>query len=501
MSNSAQTINSNSIAYGSVYRVGVGARAGDFPLLEQRIAIFAEGNADKQTEIAANGGVLVPLTAAEVAEVAGYGSPAHLAAKMLFDNYSLNVERKFFFIPEAGVATKTSIELAGTGATITKTGTLTLNINGSLLPISLVKDATLAEVLATIKDAINANVNYPCDVLTAAPTTTIDITSKWAGASSAELDVSVFSDTSTGITWALTPTLGTGETLPTDALAKLTNDWYPHVLNCLGNGTSETILDAYEDFNGTPAAGNGKYAAINMTPYVVWNATHESVLANITAVTDDRKEKNTNIYLAISNAQDFSFENAAEALAMFVNRSSGDPKQDVNDDVMLYATPPTDKDVGSVMDYNFRDALVKVGASTVNYKDGSYYTNDILTTYHPVSESDPVFRYVRDIMIVFTLIDQIKKYNAKQKNKTIAPNALPSATIISPALYKAGLLNEIIKPFVEAGYIAEFDYAKENLDVGINPTNSGRFDVLTPNLITSLLRIVAVDVSVNKFNG
>ena len=104
-------------------------------------------------------------------------------------------------------------------------------------------------------------------------------------------------------------------------------------------------------------------------------------------------------------------------------------------------------------------------------------------------------------MISINLIDQIKKYNELQKNKTIAPNALPSASITSPALYEAGILNVVIRPFVEKGFLADFDYAKENIDVGINPSNAGRFDIVTPNLITSLLRIIATDIQVNKFYG
>ena len=145
--------------------------------------------------------------------------------------------------------------------------------------------------------------------------------------------------------------------------------------------------------------------------------------------------------------------------------------------------------------------MVKAGCSNVNFRDGNYYAGDIITTYMPLGESDPIFRYVRDNMIVFNIINQFKAFNLKQKNKTIAPNALPSVRITSPALYKAGVLVQIIRPFVDAGYIADFDYAKDNLDVGINPTNAGRFDVLSPNLITSLLRIIAVESQVNKYYG
>lgn len=501
MANTASSIKSTSEASGSFYNVGLGANVGLAPLLEQKIAVLAEGNTANQTEIVQDGGMLTPLTSKAVALIAGYGSPAHLAAKMLFDRLSVDVEVKFFFVPEA-VGTVTSWALTGTGASITKTGTLTLNINGELLPISVVIADTLEDVLNKIKAAVNAAVNLPVEVLTAITgiSTSLDATSKWVGLSSAEVSVSVESDTSEGITWAAVKTAGTGETLPTTYLNKFLVDNYPHVLNCLGNGGANAILDAYEDFNGTAAAGNGKYAPANLTPFVAWTGTNESVQATLTAITATRLDKDTNVYFPTPNAQSLTFLNAAEALGMFVKKSSGDPKQDITGDVMLYATPPSDNDVGDIIDYTFRDTLVKNGCSTTNFKNGSYYAGDILTTYKPDGETDPIFKFVRDNMIIFNIIDQLKKFNEKQKNKSAAPNALPSIYITSPALYKAGILNEIIKPFVELGYIADFDYAKDNLDVGINPTNAGRFDVVTPNLITSLLRIVAFDVQVNKYN-
>lgn len=499
MGNSASLIKPNAVAGGSFYKVGLGAATGLSLLLEQKIAVLVEANTDRQTEAAQDGGMLTPLTSKEVAVLYGYGSPAHLVAKMFFDNLNVDVPVKFFFVPEDGAGTVTQVVLTGTGATVTKTGTLVLNINGELLATTLEKDDTLAEVLVKIKTAINAEINLPCLVSTATPTTDIEIDSKWKGQTTAELTVTVFSNDSEGITFAEVNTPGTGQVIPTTQLAKFLNDWYPHVLNCLGDGISEAILDELEGFNGTPAGSNGKYAPENMTPFVAWNGTSESTIATLVALTDARLDEVTNCYLPFPEAQDFTFLNAANELGIFVKKSNGDPKQDIAEDPLSYVTPPEDGDIGDMIAYESRDSLVDAGCSTVNFRENNYYAMDLLTTYHPAGETDPIFRYVRDLMLTFNLIDQFKKFNAKQKNKTIAPNALPSSRITNPELYRAGILNEIIKRFAEAGYIADFDYAKENLDVGINPSNAGRFDVLSPNLITSLLRIVANEITVNKF--
>lgn len=498
MSNSAQNINPGAEASGGFYKVGLGGALGAIPLLRQDIAVLAEGNTDKQSEIIANGGTLTPLSSKEVAVVAGYGSPAYMAAVMLFDNLPQSVKVTFFFVPESGSGTVTSINMAGTGTVITKTGVISLDVMGKLVKVDLVKDDTLAEVLVKIKTAINADVNLPCDVKTATPTTDLDLESKWKGQTSAELAVYEFSNTSEGLTFAFVNTDGVGEVIPTTQLAKFVNDWYPHVLNCLGNGGSEGILDEFESFNGSPSVGNGKYLPTNMTPAVFWTGTKVAVPATLAAVTDPRKDFNTNIYLPAPNAKEFTFITACEALAMFVKLSNPAPELDIVDEKMLYATPPDSKDVGTIIEYSVRDYLVKNGCSTVNFKDGSYNVADLLTTYRPDGEIDPVFKFVRDNMLIFNLVDQVKKLNERNKNKTNAPNALPKASIMTTDLYKAKILNEIIKPFEEAGYIKDFDYAKNNIDVGVNPTNAGRYDVVTANLITSLIRIVAYDIQVNK---
>lgn len=501
MANSASQIRPNALSAIDVYKLGLGASTGVSPGLEQKIAVMCEANSDMQTEGAQDGGVLLPIRSSEVADKFGYGSFAHLVAITLLDQLKVGVDVKFFFVAENGTATVTATVLTGTGAAITKTGTIVLNINGTTVSVGLVLGDTLEEALVKIKTAINAEINLPVLVSTAAPTTSVSIDSKIKGLSTAVLNISVDSLTAEGITFAAVKTDGTGETALTTALAKFQNDWFPHILNCVGEGTSDVNLDAFETFVGSASAGSGKYAPGNMTPAVAWTATDTSVLATLQAVTSSRLDYAVNCYVPLPNSQDIPCVNAANTLGIFVKKSNGDPKQDIKGDVIPSSTYPADLDVGDIKDPDFRDALVEDGCSTVECRDNNYYALDIITTYHPLGETDPVFRYVRDVMIDFNLINQLKAYNLEQKNKTIAPNAQPSPYITSPKLYKAGLLNKIIKPYVKDGYIADFDQAADAIDVAINSSNAGRFDTLLPVLITSLLRITATEVQVNKYYG
>jgi phage tail sheath gpL-like len=499
MANSAGQILANLRASASVFKVGLGSALGASPFLEQKIAVMVEANTDQQSEGAQDGGMLTPINSKEVALKFGYGSLAHLSAITLLDELQVGVIVKYFFVPESGGGTVTSSVMTGTGATVTKTGSLVLSINDKKVVIGLVLGDTLAEVLVNVKTAINAEINLPVLVSTATPTTDVDIDTKWKGQSSADINVSVFSNDSEGITFAIVKTDGTGEVIPTAELAKFQNDWYVHILNGLGEGTAGGILDAYETFIGTPALGSGKYAPANMTPAIAWTSTVESVQATLTGVTDARKDSSANCYLPVPNAQDIPFINACNAAGAFVKLSNGDPKQDILGLKIPSSTPPDDGDVGGIIDLGFRDVLVKAGCSTVNYIEDNYIAQDILTTYHPLGETDPIFATVRINMIVFNILNAFKAYNATQMGKTIAPNAQASATVTSPKLYFAGVINEIIVPFVNLGYIADLKYAEEQLRVEINASNAGRFDVLSPNLITSLLRIIAVEVQVNKF--
>lgn len=501
MANSAAQILSNLRASADIYKVGLGANVGDSSLLEQKIAVVVESNTDFQSEAAQDGGMLTPINSNEVALKAGYGSLAHLSAMALLDQLGVPVTVKYFFIPESGTGTATLHVMTGTGTIVTKTGTLVLNQNGVKIGVGLVKDDTLAEVLVKIKDAINALINLPILVSTPTPTTLVSIDTKWLGKTSADVNVSVSSNTSEGITFAIVKTDGTGITVPTTELAKFQNDWFPHILNCLGEGLSENILDEYQTFIGTAALGSGKYNPSNMTPAVSITSTIESVLATLTGVTDPRKDSSANLYLPVPNAQDIPCINAANTLGAFVNLSNGDPKQDILGVKIPSSTPPEDGDVGQIIDLAFRDTLVKAGCATVNYVEENYIVQDLVTTYHPLNETDPIFATLRINMIVFNILAAFKVYNASQKGKTIAPNAQASVTITNPKLYLAGVLTEIVVPFVELGYIADLNEAKKQLTVAINSSNAGRFDVFSPLLITSLLRIVAVDVPVNKFYG
>jgi phage tail sheath gpL-like len=501
MANSASQILANLRASASVYKTGLGSAVGQSSLLEQKFAVIVEANTDKQTEAAQEGGMLVPINSQEVALKFGYGSLAHLSAITLLDELSVGVEVKYFFVPESGTGTATLHVITGTGTTVTKTGTLVLNVNDKQVVVGLVKDDTLAEVLAKIKTEVNANINLPVSVTTASPTTFVSVDTKWIGQSSADINVSVASNTSEGITFATVKTDGTGQVLPTTQLAKFKNDWYVHILNGLGNGISDAILDEYETFIGTAALGSGKYAPDNMTPAVAWTATSESVLGTLTDVTSGRLDSSANVYVPVPNSLDIPFINACNVAGIFAKISNGDPKQDILGVKIPSSTPPEDGNVGDIIDLSFRDTLVKAGCSTVNFIEGNYVAQDIVTTYYPLGESDPIFAYVRDNMIVFNILYAFKAYNATQMGKTIAPNAQASATVTSPKLYLAGVLTEIVAPFVALGYIADADVAKAQLNVAINESNSGRIDVLSPLLITSLLRIIAVNVPVNKYYG
>lgn len=64
---------------------------------------------------------------------------------------------------------------------------------------------------------------------------------------------------------------------------------------------------------------------------------------------------------------------------------------------------PTPLSIGAMNVYLNRDAFVKKGSSTVSLFAGKYLVEDFVTTYHPVGETPPQFRYVRNLDIDFNV--------------------------------------------------------------------------------------------------
>lgn len=468
--------------------------------LPQRIAIVAEANTANQAGLKTK---LVFTSAVDVAKEYGYGSPAHLAARRLRGNNDVGgVGTVIYSVPEAGGAIAQEYTITVTG-TPSKSATQNIIIAGVTVGFTVNKTDTPAIILAAIKDAVNTNINLPTIAGTVSATPDMPLTAKWKGESSADITVE-FSGEDVGLTFAAADsTSGAGSVLPSDALALFGNEWNTTVVNALK--ATATVLDAYEAYNGNSDTRNGRYNAENFKPFVTISGTVESDTATLIALTDSRKNEQTNIVMPCPSALSLPLEIAAVAAFIYCPKVQRDPKLDIQDDILLGITGPQDQTVEDMNVYNNRDLIVKGGCSTVTFADGDYTVKDFVTTYHPDGEEPPQFRYVRDLAgidfnVAYRTLFLDKAYIL---GKTILPDSNPSTDpeVIKPNDAKTVMIQNMIIPFADAGIFADSTYSVENVAVEIDGTNPNRLNFRIPYKRSGYARIISTNVVANFYLG
>src|SRR5574343_267318 len=356
------------------YKITKGNFATSSPNLPQRIAVLGEANTANQGTLDTDA---YEITSAQQAgDRYGYGSPIYLMARIVFPIQGGGVGGVPVVVypqAEAGGATAKVLEITPTG-TATGNGTHYLKVAG--------RDGLDGEYYA-----INV-----VDGDTAA--------SKWKGLTANELSITVDTgDDDLGITYAVVSTQsGAGTPSISAALTSFGTDWNTIVVN--GYGTQSTVMASLESFNGIPDATNptGRFVGIVMKPFV---AITGSTADDPTSVTDARK---TDVTIAIAPAPGSAaihFEAAANMAVLYSVVSQNNPHLDVAG--KAYADMPAPTSIGSMADYNNRDSFVKKGCSTVDLVAGKYIVQDFVTTYHPVGETPPQFRYCRNLMLDFNV--------------------------------------------------------------------------------------------------
>jgi phage tail sheath gpL-like len=468
--------------------------------LPQRIAIIAEANTANQAGLKTK---LVFTSADEVALECGYGSPAHLAAKRIRGN-ALDVggvSTVVYPLPEnvAAVTQEDSITVTGTAS---KSATQFIIVAGIYYSFTVLPTDTGDEILGKIKDAVNAFVDAPV-TMGAVAASALPSVSKWAGVTAADIVIE-FAGEDVGLTFAVAETqAGAGEVLPADALALFGNEWNTTVINCLGS--TSTVLDDYELFNGNSTDGIGRYNAENWKPFIVITGTIEDDKDLLIAITTGRKNEQTNVVMPAPKSLSLPFEIAAVTAGIYTPRVQRDPKSDILDVRLIGITPPQDLVAGDMDVYNNRDFIVKNGCSTTVLADGDYFVKDFVTTYHPDGEDPPQFRNVRNLAgIDFnTAFRTLFLDETFIKGNTILPDSSTSTdpNVIKPKDGKSIMINKLIIPFANFGIFADAQYSIENMQVGIDGTNPDRLNFSIPYKRSGFARIISTNAVANFFLG
>lgn len=461
------------------YKIKKGNFSESTPNLPMRIIMFGEANTANQADLDTSKKEIT--TAQQAGQLYGYGSPLHMAMRILKPVGSSGVGGiPIFVIPqaEAGGATAKVLEITPIG-TATKNGTHTLivagrtGLEGAFYDININEGDTVADLTAKVEDAINNVLGCPFSATSTDYLATA--TSKWKGLTAEDLSITVdTNDTDLGITWVVESTqAGSGTPSIATALTLFGNEWTPIVLNTYGAVSS--IMSALENFNGIPDPSNptGRYASTIMTPFI---APTGSTLDDPTSITDSRDENVTIAICPAPGSAGHPLEAAANMTVLFARCAQDTPHLDVAG--KKYPDMPTPESIGSMEDYDSRDSFLKKGCSTVNLSSGRYEVQDFVTTYHPEGETPPQFSYCRNLIIDFNV--RFSYYIKEVQNvvdHAIAndEDTVTATNVIKPKVWK-GILSGMAEDLERRALIVDSQFFIDSLSVGLSTTNPDRLE-------------------------
>lgn len=504
MSTISTAVGLDRISRVSGYNVKRGVFNNDTQNLPQLIAVFGEANTANQSGLTVAKREVT--SAVEAAELYGYGSPIHSIMRVLrptngSDGVGGIPTIVFPQISDAGASATTRVwNVTGT-ATANATHKIIVNGRTSLdyqeYSFSVAIGDTATVVAGKIKDAVNGVLSAPCSGANIAGVVTF--TSKWEGATSAELSISLsYEGNAAGVSYAQTSsTDGAGSVSLVDSLSQFGDDWYTMVVNPYG----EDYLATFEAFNGVPndTAPTGRYSGLIYKPFCAYFGSTLSDKDDLATITDDsgRVGQVTNVLCPAPNSLGFTWEAAANVVSLASVVFQNNPNLDVNNLAYPDMPVPSSLDSGDFKDYNNRDFLVKKGCSTVILKNGAFVIQDLVTTYHPAGEVPLQYSYPRNLNIDWNASDAYRTLETLYlKDKTlVADNQLVDVDgCIKPREWK-GIVYDLFDDLAEKALINDPSFSKASLRVQISATNPNRFETAFSYKRTGIARIESTTAS------
>ena len=478
--------------------VGYKLTKGDFsnvtPNLPMRVAILGEANAANQVTLDETGQEIT--TAQQAGELYGYGSPMYHIMRILRPQSGTGIGG----IPTVCYAQAEAIGATAKQMSITAMGVATANathtvkvsgrqgVDGEFYDINIVIGDNAGSIAMKIQDALN-NV-LGCPLIALADPYSVGVQTKWAGLTAEECNVEVLvNNTDIGVTYAvLDIASGSGTPSVQDALDQFGSEWTTIVVNAYGLQTN--VMATLEAFNGIPNPNTptGRYAGIIFKPFI---ALSGSTVEDPSAITDVRMNDVTIAVCPAPMSLGFSFEAAANMALIFARKEQDTPHLDVGGDA--YIDMPTPNEIGAMSVYLNRDAISKKGCSTVDMIAGQYIVQDFVTTYHPLGEIPPQFKYCRNLVLDFNV--RFGYYLLEQRNVVdhviVNDNDVVNASkTIKPKRW-ISLLNAYSEGLALRALIAEPAFMAESLQVNISTINPDRLETFFRYKRSGVVRIAS----------
>ena len=468
--------------------------------LPQVIAVFGEANTANQGTLSTD---KKEITSAEEAGVLfGYGSPIHQQMRILRPENGIGVGG----IPTIVFPQETDAAATATEEKITVSGTASKNarhyvkingrtsINFKEYSYSVVKDDAAAQIAQKISDAVNSILESPVTAVVNV-SNEVELTTKWEGATSAYLNVSIQTDgENAGLTYSISNTsVGSGDVDLQAAFNQFGNDWITTIVN-----PYESKLDLFEQFNGVPYGSNptGRYTPIIFKPFMSFVGSTTANKNDLTSLTSSRSLEVTNVICTAPNSEAFNWEVAASYVRLFSKTMQDTPHLTISNKALPDLPKPKDGIIGDMADYNDRDFLVKRGVSTVVFENDAYLVQDLVTTYSKEGEVLLQYSYCRNLNLDWNIKDgyDILESRNVRDHVIIQNNQVSDAQkTVKPKQWKA-VLFDYLDELSERALIREPQFSKDSLQVEVNATNPNRFDTFLKYKRTGVARIESTDV-------
>lgn len=461
--------------------IGYALEPGNFaalsPNLPIRVGILSPANDDMQSDLDPETPIQI-TSSAGAAIAAGYGSPLHQICKILFPISGGGLGGiPTFWYPQAkavGATTKTA-HVAGVG-TATGNGTHYVvisgrkNVEGKYYAVNIIKGDTAAIIHGKISDAVNNVLGSP---MSGSDTDYYaELESKWSDLTANGILVKMDTNgNDLGMTYSVSyPQAGSGTPDIQDSLALFANNWVTHVVNAYG--TVDAVMTTLEDFNGAPMVGSnpptGRYAPTVFKPFLAYTG---SVLADPSSITDSRKNKLTIKISPAPLSEGLPMEAAANDCLLSALISQNSPHLDTAG--MSYPDMPTPEAIGVMSDVYERQRIILKGCATVDLVGGVYQIQDPVTTYHPVDEVVPQYRFVRNIVIDWnSRYTYLLKEQLYVRDHAIAKDdeTVNATKVIKPKIWKS-ICAEMASEMVLRGLWVDAPFMVASLVTGLSTTN------------------------------
>jgi phage tail sheath gpL-like len=326
------------------------------------------------------------------------------------------------------------------------------------------------------------------------PATSVNIASKWKGASANDLVVEVL-DTLEDLTFAITQPAG-GLVNPSiaSALTKVGTVWETMGLNAL-NIEDTTTLDLYTTF------GEGRWGTLVHAPLVVFTGNTHADVEDATDVSSGRRSDRVNAQLTSPGSVHLPFVVAARQLARIAKVANDNPPTNYNLETASGLIPGADEDQWQ---WSVRDQAVKLGSSTVEIVDSQVALGDIVTFYRPTGEEPPAYRYVVDIVKLQNIIFNIRLRFAT-KEWAGAPLLPDDQNTRNPRAKKPkhakASLAALADNLALDAIIADPKFTKSTIFANISGQNPKRLDVGMTVKLASNAQIIDVGLAFGFFFG